>query len=44
MLAKNIEKQYRKDHRKPPMPLTKRTKTKREKEISIENKYRNRED
>lgn len=44
MLAKNIEKEYGKEHRKAPMPKPKRTKTLREKELSLANKYKCRYD
>lgn len=43
MTEKNLRKCELKSRRKPPMPLPKRTKSRREKEISIERKYKSRE-
>ena len=40
MLKKNIEKEERKARRKPPIPYTRKTPTKREKLDRIERKYR----
>lgn len=39
MLEKNIKKLARKESRKPPIPYTRKTKTKKEKLISISKKY-----
>lgn len=40
MVQKNKEKAERKAKRKPPIPYTKRTPTKREKELKLERKYK----
>ena len=41
MTQKNKEKEERKARRKPPIPYTRKTPTKREKERKAERKYRN---
>lgn len=41
MLKKNIDKQKRKADRLPPIPYTRMTPTKREKQIRIERKHKN---
>lgn len=41
MTEKNKRKAELKSRRNPPIPLPKRTKTRREKEIAVERKYRN---
>ena len=40
MIQKNREKVDRKERRKPPIPFTRMTPTKREKELKIEKKHR----
>ena len=40
MTQKNKEKEERKARRKPPIPYTRKTPTKREKEIKIIKKYK----
>ena len=40
MLKKNIEKEERKAKRKPPIPYSRKTPTKREKELKLEKKYK----
>lgn len=41
MIKKNQEKKERKARRKPPIPYTRKTPTKREKERKAERKYKN---
>ena len=41
MIKKNKEKEERKARRKPPIPYTRKTPTKREMEIKKERKYKN---
>lgn len=42
MLQKNIDKLERKERRNPPIPMCKQTKSRREKELNLQNKHKGR--